>query len=135
MKASPLILLEESVDTRAEIIFNEYITNSLQQYVDAYGNENGFEKWAEQLLQSLERIQRRLGGDRYKHINSIMQSAINTQRDSDNADRHREWINSLLVDYYDPMYDYQLTKKTHRVVFQGNKAEIRDYLKQHYDLY
>ena len=134
MKASPLILLEESVDTRVEIIFDEYITSSLQQYIDHYGNEKGFEQWAEQLLQSLDRIQRRLGGDRYQKINALMLAAINTQRNTGITDTHRDWISSLLVDYYDPMYDYQLTKKTHRVVFQGNKTEIRDYLKQQYDL-
>jgi len=135
MKASPLILLEESVDTRVEIIFDEYITNSLQQYIDHYGNDKGFECWAEQLLQSLERVQRRLGGDRYKKINALMQAAINTQRDDGNADLHRDWINNLLVDYYDPMYDYQLTKKMHRVIFTGSSIEIREYLAAEYKIF
>jgi tRNA 2-selenouridine synthase len=29
-------------------------------------------------------------------------------------------IEALLVDYYDPMYNYQIQKKMNRVVFKGN---------------
>ena len=31
---------------------------------------------------------------------------------------------SILMDYYDPMYDYQLDKKLQRVVFRGDKQEF-----------
>ena len=33
---------------------------------------------------------------------------------------HREWIATLLEQYYDPMYEYQMTKKARRVVFKGD---------------
>lgn len=132
MKSSPLILLEEPVETRVDIIFDEYINNSLAQYTQSYGNEAGFKQWSEQLLASLDKIQRRLGGERFKAIQQIMQEAISAQQSSNNAERHRDWIRSLLVDYYDPMYDYQLTKKQERVVFHGSKDEIAEYLRHHY---
>jgi len=129
MKTSPLILLEDSVDNRIEIIFDEYITCSLKQYLGFHGKETGFNKWSEQLLGSLKRIERRLGGERYKQLDVIMHQAIQEQRNNNDSSLHRDWIKSLLVDYYDPMYDYQLTKKTDRVIFQGSSSEVYDYLK------
>jgi len=29
----------------------------------------------------------------------------------DSAELHKQWIEGLLVDYYDPMYDYQMKKR------------------------
>jgi len=134
MKSSPLILLQDTVDNRVGIIFDEYIESSLRQYKDFHGVDSGFEKWSEQLLNSLKRIERRLGGERYKQLDIIMQQAISEQKHSNDASLHRTWIKSLLVDYYDPMYDYQLTKKNDRVVFRGDNDEVRDFLKQSYDI-
>lgn len=128
MKKSPLILLEDSVENRVEIIFDEYIVSSLQQYLEFHGKETGFNKWSEQLLGSLKRIERRLGGERYKKLDAIMHQAIQEQRNNNDSSLHRDWIKSLLVDYYDPMYDYQLTKKTDRVIYQGPSNEVFEYL-------
>lgn len=128
MKQSPLILLEESIEDRVEIIFDEYITHSLEQYITATDASTGFNKWSEQLTTALSKVQKRLGGERFKVLDQIMRNAIQEQINNNDSTLHKEWINRLLVDYYDPMYDYQLTKKTDRVIFQGNQAEIIDFL-------
>ncbi len=128
MKQSPLILLEESVEDRVEIIFDEYITHSLEQYINSTGASAGFNKWSEQLTTALFKVQKRLGGERFKVLDQIMRNAIQEQINNNDSTLHKEWIKRLLVDYYDPMYDYQLTKKTDRVIFQGNQAEIIDFL-------
>ncbi len=128
MKMSPLILLEETTEKRVEIIFDEYINSSLKQYIDTFDSSIGFDKWAEQLTNALAKVQKRLGGERYKILDQIMKDAISQQRNNNDPSLHKEWIYSLLVDYYDPMYDYQLTKKTDRVVFQGNQASILQYI-------
>ncbi len=39
-------------------------------------------------------------------------------------------IESLLVDYYDPMYDFQINKKKQRVIFQGDYKEVTRYLRE-----
>ena len=43
---------------------------------------------------------------------------------------HSEWIRYLLKNYYDPMYEYQLNKKLHRVIFRGDKYEFLEWVKQ-----
>ena len=42
---------------------------------------------------------------------------------------HFEWIEKLIVSYYDNMYDYQLNKKIDRCIFKGNKLECLEYLR------
>jgi tRNA 2-selenouridine synthase len=63
-----------------------------------------------------------------------MQDAINAHRMNNNTDQHSGWIHSLLIDYYDPMYDYQLSKKIDRMQFRGNKESILGYLQDTYSI-
>ena len=62
---------------------------------------------------------------RYKELKSQLTDAIQQQR-LGNPENFKEWIKILLVDYYDPMYDYQLSKKQERVIFKGNQNEVFD---------
>ena len=133
MQLSPVILLEASIDERIDITFQEYIIEDLAEHQSFYGEEQGFRLWAEQLLDSIDKIQRRLGGVRHKKLRSLLESAIETQK-SGNTELHKEWIKVLLVEYYDPMYDYQLGRKQERVIFRGNKDEAREYLKEKYQI-
>jgi len=73
--------------------------------------------FSESLLASLDRIKKRLGGERHSALRDIMSAALTSNNDHD---QHRAWIRGLLVDYYDPMYEYQMTKKARRVVFKGD---------------
>lgn len=132
MKQSPLILLEAGIEQRVEIVFEEYIINAQAEYQQALGADKGFDSWADYLLGALDRIQRRLGGLRYQAIKSIMEDAILRYRKEGQAEHHKAWIRELLEEYYDPMYDYQLDKKSHRVVFRGESDDVVDFLKREY---
>jgi len=134
MKQSPIILLDASVEERVDITFQEYITESLAEHQAQNGIQHGFNSWSEQLQTAIDKIQRRLGGVRYKELKSSLSHAIEQQQLSNETEQHKEWIKTLLVDYYDPMYDFQITKKSDRVVFKGNKDEVLDYLHQQYQI-
>ena len=54
---------------------------------------------------------------------------INHQKNEDLND-YLPLIESLLVDYYDPMYNYQIEQKKQRIIFRGNYEEITSYLKE-----
>jgi tRNA 2-selenouridine synthase len=134
MKQSPLILLEASIDERINITFQEYIIESLVKHQYHYGEEQGFIAWAEQLFTAVDKIQRRLGGVRHKKLKALLSDAIQQQQSSGNAEHHKEWIKVLLVDYYDPMYDFQLSKKEDRVVFKEQQDAVLSYLQAHYQI-
>lgn len=130
MKQSPIVLLEASIDERINITFQEYIIEALAEHQLHYGEEPGFKDWVEQLHTSIDKIQRRLGGVRYKELKTLLTDAIERQQSTANAEHHKEWIKLLLVDYYDPMYDFQLSKKQDRIVFKGQQDDVLAYLKE-----
>jgi len=147
MLIAPVVMLEESLSFRVQHIFDEYIEEDLDtltrlmaasEYTDKFADEetvplNVLEK---KLTGSLGRIARRLGGVTHSKIETAMLAAFEAHR-QDDSEQHKVWIKMLLQDYYDPMYDYQLTKKEHRVTFRGSSAEVREYLtnldKAHHD--
>lgn len=44
---------------------------------------------------------------------------------------YRDWIQFLLTDYYDPMYDYQLSQKTQPIRLRGGMETLVEYLQEH----
>ena len=129
MCASPLVLLEVSIEERINNSVEEYVTAALREYQAIYGEQDGFGLWADYAADSLGRIKKRLGGSRYKTMSNKLQSAIHGLKNTGDATCHSDWIRDLLVDYYDPMYDYQIKNKLDRVVFRGNKEQVFEYLR------
>lgn len=130
MQQAPLILIEAGIDERVEAVFEEYINVALAEFQQVHGDDTGFELWATNLGSAMDRIQRRLGDQRHQALKIILDDAIQQQRRDNDCEHHKNWIRSLLLDYYDPMYDYQLTKKAERIVFRGDQASILEYLYQ-----
>jgi len=134
MQQAPLIQLEASIDERINITYQEYIIEALTEHQKFYGNVAGFIKWADQLQESIDKIQRRLGGVRHKELKELLTHAIEQHQSHNNLEFHKNWIKVLLVDYYDPMYDYQFSKKESRVIFKGSQEDIISFLQTHYNL-
>ncbi len=132
MKQAPLVLLEASLEDRIEIIFDEYIVTALAEYQNSYGEQQGFDAWTEHLLGSLDKIQRRLGGLRHQQLKALMHDSIEHHRNRQDNNGHRAWIKSMLTDYYDPMYDYQIGRKRERIVFRGDAPAVKDFLRERY---
>jgi tRNA 2-selenouridine synthase len=113
MQAAPVVILEAELPDRIRAIRHEYIDSVIGQL--------GPEPLHQRFRSSLARIQRRLGGQRYREI----QDALN--RGFEHGD-HDGWIGRLLTWYYDPMYDYQLEKKQARIRFSGPAAAVKSFL-------
>jgi tRNA 2-selenouridine synthase len=128
MGRSPLVRLDSDLDSRTEHSWLNYILRKSSEWRQELGDEAaGFEAFVHDLRDSLKRVQKRLGGDRYVELSQIMERAIAAHRTGD-ATLHREWIRRLLQDYYDPMYDWQWQRHEGRVVFQGNYNKVLAYL-------
>ena len=112
-----LVLLERALEERIQITYDEYITHSQAAYHELHGTEEGQQCWLRHMEGCIDRIKKRLGDQRHREIKQLLL-----------AGQHREWIEQLLRDYYDPMYDYQIEKKKDSIVFKGSAAEVLDYL-------
>ncbi len=123
MVRAPIAVIEMDLEDRTAHTYQNYILSNLADWQRQFGAEQGFIGFSEELLQSLAGLQRRLGGWRYQRSAVQMQTAIAQHRKGDPA-QHMHWIRTLLKDYYDPMYQYQLSKKSDRVVFRGSYDDV-----------
>ncbi len=125
-----LILLEANIEERLKVSMDAYVIYMQQEFIqqDAV---NGFNNFSDYWLRSLEKIQRRLGLERYKAMLKLVNSALQRYKEQGEADGFYLVLEELLVGYYDPMYDYQIQKKMDRVVFKGDANEVLAYLAEH----
>jgi len=129
MCKSPLVLIESSLDERVEHTYKNYILDALKERQNAHGIEQGFIAFSDYLHQSLYRIRKRLGGTRHAELQALLEKALDAHR-SGKPDVHRAWIERLLGDYYDPMYNYQIAQKKERVLFRGDRQAVQAFLQQ-----
>ncbi len=122
-----LILLEASVEERLKVSMDAYVINMHQDFI-TQDSQHGFDNFSNYWLKSLEKIQRRLGLERYKSIQVLVNNALDRYKELNEPTGFYPVVETLLVDYYDPMYDYQIQKKKDRVVFKGNVNEVLQYL-------
>ncbi|MEP5763880.1 MAG: tRNA 2-selenouridine(34) synthase MnmH [Halieaceae bacterium] len=122
MQSSALLLVEEPVVQRVQVIYEDYVLDLQARYRARHGAA-GDAQHRQQLLDGLARIQRRLGGELYQQIEALMQQAFAAEAALAES-LHRQWIEALLLQYYDPMYDYQMGKREGEVLRRGNRAEI-----------
>jgi len=122
-----LIILETPLEQRVDITLDEYVTQAQARYLQA-DPEQGLERWHADMLDSMHRIQRRLGGERHRQLLKLFDTAWQTQRRTGDVQAHRGWVAFLLTEYYDPMYDYQLARKPQPVAFRGEREAVRQWL-------
>jgi tRNA 2-selenouridine synthase len=132
LQTAPLVLMQVSDEERVEISYQEYIVDTCAAFTALHAGDHdaGFKAFSAYLLGSLDKIQRRLGGLRYQEVRKIMQAALAIQATTGVSDAHHDLVRFILLNYYDPMYDYQISKKQERLVFTGTPAEIREYLSE-----
>ncbi|MEM7216736.1 MAG: tRNA 2-selenouridine(34) synthase MnmH [Pseudomonadota bacterium] len=113
MQRAPIALVEVPREARVAHIFAEYVGDRVTE-----------RDLAVHYLAALDRIRKRLGGDRHRIVGEMITDAFATG----DAEGHRRWIERLLEWYYDPMYDYQLDRKRERIVARGSRQEIIDFV-------
>lgn len=121
---SALVILERPIAERVQITFDEYVTTAQIEYRLEHGDAQGIQHWLADMDNNIDRIRKRLGGLRHREIKQLLHAA----HKSGDPERNKAWIEPLLRDYYDPMYDYQIAKRSHQVVFRGSAPEVLDYL-------
>ncbi len=128
LASSPVVTIEASLNERVDHSWENYILQNHKDWREIFADDDtAFSVFADSLRTSLQNIQKRLGGVRYSQLSKILEAAI-SEHSQGNAEAHKAWIEILLRDYYDPMYDYQLKSKERRVIFSGSFAEVAVHL-------
>ena len=123
MKRAPLMVVEQDLEQRVDVVIEDYILDLGARYRSLYGEE-GPQHHAEKLQQDLAKIRKRLGGERHQQMSGIMAEAFAEQRNRGDISGHRVWIAFLLQKYYDPMYEYQLEQRQGEVLFRGEREAV-----------
>lgn len=128
MSVSPLVIVEAEIADRVEHSFDNYILDKLAEWQAQEGEEAGFIGFADDLRTSMSKVERRLGGVRHKAMTAMLEAAISAHEKGDPS-LHRDWIQPMLEEYYDPMYHWQLDKKQGEILMRGHFNDVRDFLK------
>lgn len=129
LERAPIVCLEDHFEARVERILQDYVAAQCAEFVVAHGEVVGAEMFSSRLLESLDKLAKRLGGDRYQALRGTMQAALLRQQTAGDLSLHRDWIAALMRYYYDPMYEYQRQNRADRIVFRGDYNAVMDYLR------
>ncbi len=116
MDSAPAVFLTASQEVRLENLYREYVLEPLKH--------NSAEMVLEVYLKHLKRIQKRLGGLKYAEIQEQLEKAFKDPL----GESHRDWIDNLLTSYYDRLYDYSRERLKGRIVFEGSRNEVIEFL-------
>jgi tRNA 2-selenouridine synthase len=126
MQKAPRAILEVDIESRTQLISEDYIESAWPQYQVLYGDLAEVE-FSRYILENLARIQKRLGGDKYKQVKQCFELALTQFYMDQDSSGFYDGIHTLLVDYYDPMYRYQLANKNVEIIFQGTENNYLDW--------
>ena len=130
IKSRPRIIINESLDSRVQVTLEDYVVGPLEEYRQHFGEQEALQRLGDELLAAMDRIKRRLGGLRHQQLRQQLEEALAVQAINGDPELHREWIHALLAEYYDPMYDFMLSKREGEIVFEGTREQVTAFLNQ-----
>lgn len=128
MNQSPMVMLEVPDEDRVGITVQEYAEDIHLEYCRQFGEYQGLQKLEKHLIDSLTKLHKRLGGVRFSRMLQMMKGATKQLALQRNYDGFAPVFGELLLDYYDPMYDYQISDKKERIYFRGSRDEVLAHL-------
>jgi tRNA 2-selenouridine synthase len=133
IQSAPIIILDKSVEERAEHILQGYIIDRYRQLCkNDDDDEQAINALCEELGGSLTKISKKLGGLRFQQILTLLHDGKKCliQSSAKDFSGFLPFITALLIDYYDPFYLYNQTRNQHRTLMMGSEQEILDFLKR-----
>jgi tRNA 2-selenouridine synthase len=118
MRASPVVVLEASTETRVARIRREYVEEPVAR-------GHALEAVEAHLVRAAEAIRARLGHQRADALIAEIRRVFATG----GGRAHDGWIARLLEEYYDPSYRFGFDRQARRVVFRGDAAACTEWLR------
>ena len=128
MGQAPMVVVDDPLAVREQRLCDEYCRLMSEQFKLALGEESGWQAYQQYLEHGLYGVRKRLGLEKFKALSIVLDAALKEQQSSGSCAGHLNWIAPILRDYYDPMYQYQLAKKAHRIKFSGTFDEVKAWL-------
>lgn len=122
------VLLESDIEDRIKVIRAEYVEDAQTDYCLHYERRQALEVWHDDMRAKIHRIRKRLGGERTQRVVTHLQEGVEEQLSGKIGQQHGFWIEILLTEYYDPMYDYQMEQRGRSILFRGTKKSVVEYL-------
>lgn len=126
MQEAPRIILTLPLEQRVETILNDYLHSNWIDYQDRHA-DNAEVMFTDFWINSLGRIQKRLGGERHQQIERCFRQGLAEFFGDGRTERFAEGIRLLLVYYYDPMYHYQIETKTPVILAEGDEQTLLEW--------
>ncbi|HFE48608.1 MAG TPA: tRNA 2-selenouridine(34) synthase MnmH, partial [Chromatiaceae bacterium] len=80
LQQAPLVVMHVADEERERNALKDYIVDTHADFARLHGEERGFELFAAYLLASIDKIRKRLGGERHQRLRAAMESAIARHR-------------------------------------------------------
>ena len=126
-----IVVIDENMQERVDVILEDYVHDLGQRFATIHGNDWGMQLHRDYLIRGLRSCRNRLGGERYDSLSRTMRAAFSEQTATGDTSLHRVWIETLLEEYYDPMYRYQFEQRvvSSTELFRGKRDEVIEYCK------
>lgn len=134
MQGAPRAILQVDIEARIRLIGEDYILHAWPHYQNMYAEQAEVE-FTHFVLDNLARIQRRLGGEKYKLVKQCFETALKEFFAGHGVDSFHDGIETLLIDYYDPMYRFQLSNKLAPIIFEGPEVEYLEWAEDYLSKY
>lgn len=131
MATAHLVVVDDPFERRMARLKEEYFDRMTHDFIEAYGEEKGWQEYSDYLHHGLYAIRRRLGAQRAAELTQLLDNALAAQKISENTEVHFSWLSPLLKEYYDPMYRYQLSKKQDKIIYTGSYEEVEQWFANH----
>lgn len=131
MATAHLVVVDDLFERRMARLKEEYFDRMTHDFIEAYGEEKGWQEYSDYLHHGLYAIRRRLGAQRAAELTQLLDNALAAQKISANTEVHFSWLSPLLKEYYDPMYRYQLSKKQDKIIYTGSYEEVEQWFANH----
>lgn len=110
LRLAPMVVLRLSMSERVRNIFQDYVSGRDQDF----------------FIKATQRISKKLGGERTDRLLKLIPQGFleNT------LESHTPWISLLLSEYYDPMYERDLTRQKTLIIKEGTFQELSSFLRE-----
>jgi tRNA 2-selenouridine synthase len=121
-----LVYLEETLENRVQNILMDYVKSPL----DSALNEASIQSIFEDFKRATKNISKKLGGLRSEEIQKSILQSEEIFLKTKNIEPNLNWIQLLLIYYYDPLYETSLERRQPKILFRGDAKSMLDFFKR-----